>query len=75
VGPAAIKSAVNKGQARGEMPMRLISMLALIFAVSTPACIVAGGYSNDGGWFLWPGSLVTLLVVGVLAFLLLRRRR
>lgn len=55
--------------------MRLISLFALVIAVFTPACIVAGGYSNDGGWFIWPGSIVTLLIVGVVAFLILRRRR
>jgi hypothetical protein len=55
--------------------MKRIATLALTLAVSQPACIVAGGYSSDGGWFIWPGSLLSLLVVVVVVFLLLRRRR
>jgi hypothetical protein len=53
--------------------MRRITLPALLLALSQTAC-VAGGYSSDGGFFLWPGSIV-LTVVLVLLFLFLRRRR
>lgn len=53
--------------------MKRLSALTLILALSQPACVV-GGYSSDGGFFLWPGSiLVTILLV--LLFLFMRRRR
>jgi hypothetical protein len=35
---------------------------------------MVGGYSNDGGWWIWPGSLVSVLVI-IIVVLLLRRRR
>ena len=53
--------------------MRPITVPALLLALSQTAC-VAGGYSSDGGFFLWPGSIV-LTVVLVLLFLFMRRRR
>lgn len=53
--------------------MRSLSVLTLTLALLQPACVV-GGYSSDGGLFLWPGSIV-LTVLLVLLFLFLRRRR
>ena len=53
--------------------MRQTTILALAVALSQTACVV-GGYSSDGGLFLWPGSIL-LTVVLVLLFLFLRRRR
>ena len=53
--------------------MRRTSLLALSLALSQTACVV-GGYSSDGGFFLWPGSLVVTALL-VLLFLFLRRRR
>jgi len=53
--------------------MRAITILTAALALSQTACIV-GGYSSDGGFSLWPGSLVITAVL-VLLFLLLRRRR
>jgi hypothetical protein len=53
--------------------MRRITVPALLLALSQTACVV-GGYSGDGGFFLWPGSIV-LTVVLVLLFLYMRRRR
>ncbi|HYJ87998.1 MAG TPA: hypothetical protein VEW46_18170 [Pyrinomonadaceae bacterium] len=54
--------------------MKKISGLGLLVLLSQTSCIVAGGYSSDGGWYIWPGSFVAIVVV-VIAFLLLRRRR
>jgi hypothetical protein len=53
--------------------MRRISAPALLLALSQTACVV-GGYSSEGGFYLWPGSIV-ITVVLVLLFLFMRRRR
>ena len=53
--------------------MNRIIVLALTLALSQSAC-VAGGYSSEGGFFLWPGSIVVTVVL-VLLFLFMRRRR
>jgi protein-S-isoprenylcysteine O-methyltransferase Ste14 len=55
--------------------MRLTSIFVFALAVTQSACVMVGGYSSDGGWWIWPGSLISLLVVVVVVFLLLRRRR
>ncbi len=54
--------------------MRRIPLAALVAALTQPACVVVGGYSDEGGWYFWPGSLV-LTALLVLLFLFLRRRR
>ncbi|MFN2515379.1 MAG: PEP-CTERM sorting domain-containing protein [Pyrinomonadaceae bacterium] len=46
-----------------------------MLALSQSSCIVAGGYRSNGGWYIWPGSIFSLLVVIVVFFLLRRRRR
>ena len=48
--------------------------LAVLLALSSTGCIVVGGYSSEGGWYIWPGTIV-LFVVGLLIFLLMRLRR
>ena len=53
--------------------MKRISILAVLMLLTQTACIV-GGYSNRGGWFLWPGGLLGLLIVVAVLFLLMRRR-
>ena len=47
--------------------------MALALALSQTACVV-GGYSSEGGFFLWPGSIVVTILL-VLLFLFLRCRR
>ena len=42
-------------------------------AITQSGCIVVGGYSNRGGWFVWPGSL-GFFVVSLILYFLLRRR-
>ena len=54
--------------------MKRHSTLALALALPQTACIV-GGYSSEGGFFLWPGSLILTAIVVALLFLLNRRRR
>ncbi len=53
--------------------MRRIGIIAIIL-VMLPGCVVVGGYSSERGWYLWPGTIVILLVVAVFALLLRRRR-
>ncbi len=53
--------------------MRHVTVGALLLALSQSACVV-GGYSSEGGFFLWPGSIL-ITVVLVLLFLFMRRRR
>jgi hypothetical protein len=53
--------------------MSRISISALLLAFSQTACVV-GGYSSEGGFYLWPGS-IAITVVLVLLFLFMRRRR
>ena len=53
--------------------MRRMTVPVLLLALSQAAC-VAGGYSSEGGFFLWPGSIVITIVL-VLLFLFMRRRR
>jgi len=55
--------------------MKRISIPIVLFAVAQQSCVVAGGYSSDGGWYIWPGSLITVLAVVILAIVLFRRRR
>lgn len=45
----------------------------LAIMLSQSGCLVVGGYSSRGGWFIWPGSL-GLVVLFVLLYLLLGRR-
>ena len=54
--------------------MKLTSFIFLVLAALQTSCVVAGYRSDGGGWFIWPGGL-GLLVMVVLAFLFLRRRR
>ena len=54
--------------------MKRAFISALCLALTQPSCVVVGGYSSEGGWFIWPGSLGLLLIVAIV-FLLLRRGR
>lgn len=58
----------------GTLAMRKILSLTVLLVMSQSSCILVGGYSSDGGWFIWPGSVVSILVILVVAFLFLRRR-
>jgi hypothetical protein len=62
----------NEEQLNQGVSMKRFSIITLLLLLSS-GCVVAGGYSSDGGWFIWPGTLGILVVAAVL-FLLLRRR-
>lgn len=49
--------------------------LALASATAQTGCVFVGGYSSEGGWYVWPGSFVITAVLILLLWLLARRRR
>jgi hypothetical protein len=51
-------------------PVKAASILAaaLVLCGSLSGCLVAG-YTSQGGWWVWPGSLVVTLIL-LLAWLL-----
>ena len=55
--------------------MKSTSAIVILLGALQTSCVVVGGYSSEGGWYVWPGSLISLAVVAVVLFLLLRRRR
>jgi len=54
-------------------PLRELGLIAIILML-LPGCVVVGGYSSEGGWFLWPGTIVIFLVVAIFVFLIRRRK-
>ena len=52
---------------------KLGATIFLLLAALQTSCVVVG-YRSGGGWFFWPGGL-GLLVMVLLVFLWLRRRR
>ena len=59
---------------KGDYRMKLKMAIGLLLLLTSTGCIVVGGYSSDRGWFIWPGTIV-LLLIGVALFLLFNRRR
>jgi hypothetical protein len=51
-----------------------IAITSLLLLASS-GCIVAGGYSSGRGFWIWPGSIVLLLVGQLLFGLMFFRRR
>ena len=48
--------------------------LIVLTLVFSSGCIVAGGYSSDGGWFIWPGSILGIVAIVLVLLFFLRRR-
>lgn len=55
--------------------MKRAFISALGLALTQPSCVVVGGYSSEGGWFIWPGSLGLILLIVILLLLWRRGRR
>ena len=55
-------------------PEKLLLVFVLLATVVSQSACVAVGYSNRGGWFIWPGSLGLLVIVLLLYFVFGRRR-
>jgi hypothetical protein len=51
------------------------ALLLLPALMTTPGCIVVGGYSSTDGWFLWPGGILITFLFAMLLVFLARRRR
>jgi hypothetical protein len=56
------------------MKVKLKLAIASLLLLASTGCIVVGGYSSDRGFWLWPGSII-LLIVGLLLFFLMFFRR
>lgn len=56
-----------------KSPKASLVILTLLTMVQ-PACVVGGYSSGGGGWFLWPGGILGVLLVIALIFLFARRR-
>lgn len=53
--------------------VKVLRVVAPLFLLASTGCVVVGGYSSGRGWFLWPGTF-GLLLLGIILFLLFRRR-
>jgi len=51
-----------------------LAMITLLLLAST-GCVVVGGYSSGRGFWLWPGSIVFLLIGLFLILMMVFRRR
>jgi hypothetical protein len=53
----------------------LATVFALAVAAAQTGCVFVGGYSSEGGFYVWPGSIVITAVLIFLLWLLMKRRR
>jgi hypothetical protein len=51
------------------------ALVAVAAATSQAGCVFVGGYSSDGGFYVWPGSILITAVLIFLLWLLAKRRR
>ena len=58
-------------QTQVKLKIALISLMLLI----SSGCVVVGGYSSGRGFWLWPGSIVFLLIGLFLLLMMVFRRR
>jgi hypothetical protein len=55
--------------------MRLRLAVVLLLLLSSTGCVVVGGYSSGRGFWIWPGSIIFILIgLGLLLLMFLRRR-
>lgn len=53
--------------------MKRTTVAVATLAVLQCGCIVVGGYTSRGGWFVWPGGFGLLLII-LLLYLFFGRR-
>lgn len=63
---------INEHRGVMKLSAKVAAILTVLLAATQTACI-AVGYSGRGGWFIWPGGLGLLLLIGLI-FVLMRRR-
>jgi hypothetical protein len=51
------------------------TVFALASAAAQTGCVFVGGYSSDGGFYVWPGSILITAVLIFLLWLFMKRRR
>ena len=51
-----------------------LALITLFVTLPLTGCLMVGGYSSRGGWFLWPGSFGFFIIL-LLLFFFLRGRR
>ena len=54
---------------------RTAAVFALALASAQTGCVFVGGYSSDGGFYVWPGSFLITAVLIFLLWLFVKRRR
>lgn len=59
---------------RTRVSTAAVATLTLLATLPLTGCLMVGGYSSRGGWFLWPGSFGFLIII-LLLFFFLRGRR
>jgi hypothetical protein len=57
-----------------DIDLKLKVAIVSVLLLASAGCVVVGGYSSNRGWFIWPGSIV-LILLGLLLFVLMLRRR
>ncbi len=67
-----MRDRLGVGLVKGWPGTALLLGLGLMLASTCTGCVVAG-YSSSGGWFMWPGLGVIVVIAVVL--MLLRGRR
>jgi len=55
--------------------VKLKIALGSLLLLTSSGCIIAGGYSSRRGFWLWPGSIVFLLIGLFLLLMMVFRRR
>jgi hypothetical protein len=55
--------------------MKLKLAISMLMLLASTGCVVVGGYSSVRGFWLWPGSIVFLLIGLLLLGLMFFRRR
>ena len=63
--------AISESKRGGRVRLRVVAVLLLL--LSSTGCVVVGGYSSGRGFWIWPGSIVFILIALAL-FLVFRRR-
>ncbi len=56
------------------MNVKVKLAIASLLLLASTGCVVVGGYSSDRGLWIWPGSII-LLIIGLLLFFLMFFRR